>query len=156
MIGLPCRVVGSFEMDKGVLMGKRTVEELLAAIKNMDYSERMQIVRAIEEEFSITVQTDTESECVLIAPSYEIVLKGYNNSYKNKAELIKLIRLLSNRGLKEAKMLLEDGAFPVTICKVYREASRSEVEREAHVIMEELRALGAEVDMNFDYGNYVD
>lgn len=135
-------------------MAKRSVQEIVEQIKGLDCEELMELIRAIEKEFSVSAgrgsHTKSTNEPVQIDPSFEIILTKCG---PNKLEVIKYVRSLTGWGLREAKELVEN------LPQVVYTASRPDpmwLHGKAQEIVEKLAVLGAEADWTYDYGNYID
>ena len=135
-------------------MAKRTVEELVERIKELDCEELAELILAIEKEFSVSAgrgsYTRQTKEPVLIDPSFTIILTKCG---PNKLDVIKYVRSLSGWSLHESKERVEN--LPQVVCKVSC-PDPMWLHGKAQEIVEELAAMGAEADWTYDYGNYID
>ena len=126
-------------------MAKLTVEEFIAAIKELSVMELNDLVKACEEEFGVSAAAG-----VVVAAAGAGAGAGAAEEEKtefdveltdvgpNKIKVIKVVRELTGLGLKEAKELV-DGA-PANV-KENIEAG------EANALKEALEAVGATVEL---------
>ncbi|OUO59447.1 50S ribosomal protein L7/L12 [Olsenella sp. An270] len=95
-------------------MAKLTTEEIVDALKEMTLLEASELVKAIEETFGVSAAAPV---AVAAAPAagaaaaeeeektnFDVVLEGFGD---NKIAVIKVVRALTNLGLKEAKEVVE-------------------------------------------------
>ena len=95
-------------------MAKLTTEEIIDALKEMTLLEASELVKAIEETFGVSAAAPV---AVAAAPAaaaaaaeeeektnFDVVLEGFGD---NKIAVIKVVRALTNLGLKEAKEVVE-------------------------------------------------
>ena len=95
-------------------MAKLTTEEIIDALKEMTLLEASELVKAIEETFGVSAAAPVAA--VAAAPAagaaaeeeektnFDVVLEGFGD---NKIAVIKVVRALTNLGLKEAKEVVE-------------------------------------------------
>ena len=126
-------------------MAKLTVEEFIAAIKELSVMELNDLVKACEEEFGVSAAAD-----VVVAAAGAGACAGAAEEEKtevdveltdvgpNKIKVIKVVREATGLGLKEAKDLVE--AAP----KVLKEGASK---AEADDIKAKLEAEGAKITL---------
>lgn len=122
------------------------IEEIMAAIKNMNVLELSQLVKALETEFGVSAAVPVMAAPVAAgggaaaAPveeqtEFDVILKEIG---ANKINVIKAVRELTTLGLKESKDLVESA--PATVKeKVSKE--------EAAAAKEKLEAAGAKAEV---------
>ena len=123
------------------------VEDVLEVIKGMTLIELRDLNKAIEEEFGVTAAAPVAMAAAPAAggdaggaaaeeqDSFTIVLSDFG---ANKIGVIKVVRELTNLGLKEAKDLVDGAPKPVK-----EGASKEDAEK----IKKELEDAGAEVEI---------
>lgn len=128
-------------------MAKLSKDELLSAISEMTVLELSELVKAMEEKFGVSAAAPVAVAAVSAAgagaagapaeekTSFNVVLK---NGGEKKIQVIKVVRTLTNLGLKEAKDLV-DGA-PKTVKEGVSKA-------EADSIKAQLEEVGAAVEL---------
>lgn len=96
------------------------VQEIMELVKGMTVLELSELVKALEEEFGVTAA----AQAVAVAPAgaapeaeaeeekteFDVILV---NSGEKKIQVIKVVRELTNLGLKEAKALVDEVPKPV-------------------------------------------
>ena len=93
-------------------MAKLTTDEIIDALKEMTLLEASELVKAIEDTFGVSAAAPA---AVVAAPAagaaeaeekteFDVVLEGFGD---NKIQVIKVVRELTNLGLKEAKEVVE-------------------------------------------------
>ena len=100
-----------------------TQDELIAAIETMSVLELSQLVKALEAKFGVSAAapmmmagampaaaTAAAPEPVEEQTEFDVVLESFG---ANKINVIKVVRALTNLGLKEAKDLVESAPAPV-------------------------------------------
>lgn len=126
-----------------------TVDEVMAAIKNMTVLELSRLVKALETEFGITAVAAAPAAAPAAATGgapaapaaveekteFNVILKAFG---ANKINVIKAVRELTTLGLKESKDLVEGAPKPV------KEGVSKE---EAQAAKEKLEAAGATVEV---------
>lgn len=120
-------------------------EEIIKAIESMTVLELSELVKALEEKFGVSAASFAAPMAVVGgagAPvaveekdSFEIILKEVG---ANKIQVIKVVKDLTGKGLKEAKDLV-DGAP-----KSVKEGVKKE---EAETIKKQLEGAGATVEL---------
>ena len=126
-------------------MAKLTNEELLDAFKEMTLIELSEFVKLFEDTFGVTAAAPV---AVAAAPAagaaapeeeektnFDVVLEGFG---ENKIAVIKVVRKLTNLGLKEAKEVVEGAP------KAVLEGAKKE---DAEAAKEKLEAAGAAVTL---------
>ena len=121
------------------------IENIIAEIKEASILELNDLVKAIEEEFGVTAAAPV---AVAAAPAaagaaeeaeektnFDVVLEGFGD---NKIGVIKVVRALTNLGLKEAKELV-DGAPKMVKTGISKE--------EAEALKKSLEEVGAKVTL---------
>lgn len=130
-------------------MAALTTEEILDAISNMTVLQVSELVKAMEEKFGVTAAAPVAVAAVggavaggaAAAPAaeekteFDVILKGFGDK---KIDVIKVVREITNLGLKEAKDLVEAGNKPV------KEGVSKE---EAETIAKKLKEVGADVEV---------
>lgn len=125
---------------------KFTVDELFEAIKGMTVLEISELVKKLEEEFGVSAAAPVAVAAAPAAPageaapeeektSFDVILQSAGN---NKIQVIKVVRQLTNLGLKEAKDLVDGAPKPV------KEGVNKEEAEEAKKMLEE---AGAQVEI---------
>ncbi|TSC73919.1 MAG: ribosomal protein L7/L12 [Parcubacteria group bacterium Gr01-1014_44] len=120
-------------------------EEIIKAVESMTVLELSQLVKALEEKFGVSAASFAApaaavggAGAVVAAEekdSFDVILKEVG---ANKIQIIKIVKELTGKGLKEAKDLV-DGAP-----KVVKESVKKE---EAETIKKQLEEAGAKVDL---------
>jgi large subunit ribosomal protein L7/L12 len=100
-----------------------TQDELIAAIETMSVLELSQLVKALEVKFGVSAAAPmmmagaTPAAAAAAAPEvveeqteFDVILESFG---ANKINVIKVVRSLTNLGLKEAKDLVESAPTPV-------------------------------------------
>ena len=124
-------------------MAKLTTDEIIDALKEMTLLEASELVKAIEDTFGVSAAAPA---AVVAAPAagaaeaeekteFDVVLEGFGD---NKIQVIKAVRELTNRGLKEAKEVVEGAP------KAVLEGAKKE---DAEAAKEKLEAAGAAVTL---------
>ena len=123
-------------------MAKLTIEEIIAALKEMTALELHDLVKAVEEEFGVTAAAPVaaaapaEEEAVQQGPTeVSLILKGVGAT---KVKVIKAVQAITGLGLMDAKKLCDN--VPATI-----KANISPAEAEGHKAS--LVEAGAEVEI---------
>ena len=122
------------------------VAQIIETIKQFKVFELVELVKALETEFGVSaapvaVAAVGGGAAAAAAPaeeaktSFNIVLKSFSG---DKIQCIKVVRQLTNLGLKEAKALVESLPKPI------KEGATKE---EADKIKEQLAAVGAEIEL---------
>lgn len=127
-----------------------TKEEIIEAISNMTVLELAELVKALEQKFGVSAAAPVAVAAVAAGPAasaeaaaapveeqteFDVILKTIGDQ---KIQVIKVVRELTNLGLREAKEVVE--AAPSTILKaVSKEA--------AAAAKEKLEAAGATVEI---------
>jgi large subunit ribosomal protein L7/L12 len=112
-----------------------TQEEMIAAIENMTVLELSQLVKALEAKFGVSAAAPmmmaagtmqmagggaaAPAEVVEEQTEFDVILKEVG---EKKINVIKVVRALTNLGLKEAKDLVESAPAPV-LSAVSKEAA---------------------------------
>jgi len=124
-----------------------TQEELIDAIGNMTVLELAELVHALEDKFGVSAAAPVavaaagpaaEAEAAPEAEEqteFDVVLSGVGDQ---KIQVIKVVRELTNLGLREAKAVVDGAPAPV-LEKVSKDDAASAKER--------LEAVGAKVDV---------
>ena len=124
-------------------MAKLTTDEIIDALKEMTLLEASELVKAIEDTFGVSAAAPA---AVVAAPAagaaeaeekteFDVVLNGFGD---NKIQVIKVVRELTNLGLKEAKELVETADAKIL------EGAKKE---DAEAAKEKLEAAGAAVSL---------
>ena len=124
-------------------MAKLTTDEIIDALKEMTLLEASELVKAIEDTFGVSAAAPA---AVVAAPAagaaeaeekteFDVVLEGFGD---NKIQVIKVVREITNLGLKEAKEVVESAP------KAILEGAKKE---DAEAAKEKLEAAGAAVSL---------
>ncbi len=131
-------------------MAALTTEEILDAISNMTVLQVSELVKAMEEKFGVTAAAPVAVAAVAggavgggaaAAPAaeekteFDVILKSFGDK---KIDVIKVVREITNLGLKEAKDLVEAGNKPV---------KEGVSKAEAETIAKKLKEVGADVEI---------
>jgi large subunit ribosomal protein L7/L12 len=96
-----------------------TKEEIIEALKEMSLLEASELVSMIEETFGVSaaapvavaaVPAEGGAAAAEEKTDFDVVLEGFGD---NKIAVIKVVRSLTDLGLKEAKALVESAPAPV-------------------------------------------
>lgn len=127
-----------------------TKEEIIEAIKGMSVLELNELVKALQEEFGVTaaapVAVAVPGAAAAGAPaeaapaeeektSFDVILKSVG---EKKIQVIKVVREITNLGLKEAKDLVESAPQPI---------KQGVTKEEAEQIKAKFEAEGATVEI---------
>lgn len=120
-------------------------EEIIKAVESMTVLELSQLVKALEEKFGVSAASFAApaaatagagaSDAAEEKDSFDVILK---ETGANKIQVIKIVKDLTGKGLKEAKDLV-DGAP-----KAVKEGVKKE---EAETIKKQLEEAGAKVEL---------
>jgi large subunit ribosomal protein L7/L12 len=130
-----------------------TREEIIDAIKGMSVLELNELVKALQEEFGVTAAAPVAvaampgvaaaaGAAAEAAPaeeektSFDVILKSVG---EKKIQVIKVVREITNLGLKEAKDLVESAPQPI---------KQGVTKEEAEQIKAKFEAEGATVEIN--------
>lgn len=129
-------------------VGQEKLEEIIQAIEQMTVLELSQLVKALEERFGVTAAPVAVAAApaagaapAAAAPAEEektefnVILSDVG---PNKIQVIKVVRELTQLGLKEAKDLVEAAPKPV---------KQGVSKQEAETIKQKLEAVGAKVEI---------
>lgn len=121
-----------------------TKEEIIDAIKNMSVLELNELVKALQEEFGVTAAAPVAVAAMpgVAAPgaapaeaapaeektSFDVILKSVG---EKKIQVIKVVREVTNLGLKEAKDLVESAPQPIKQGVTREEAEQIKAKFEA-------------------------
>ncbi len=121
------------------------VEQVLDIVKSMTVMELAELVKAFEEEFGVSAAAPVAVAAPVAAPAaeeekveqteFDVILKSVGDK---KIQVIKVVRELTNLGLKEAKELVDNAPRAVKE-KVSKE--------EAESIKAKLEEVGATVEI---------
>jgi len=128
-----------------------TKEEIIDAIKSMSVLELNELVKALQEEFGVTAAAPVAVAAMPGAvaggaqaesapaeeekTSYDVILKSVG---EKKIQVIKVVREVTNLGLKEAKDLVESAPQPI---------KQGVTKEEAEQIKAKFEAEGATVEI---------
>ncbi|MEB8647664.1 50S ribosomal protein L7/L12 [Bacillus cereus] len=117
-----------------------TKEQIIEAVKSMTVLELNDLVKAIEEEFGVTVAAPVAvaggaGEAAAEKTEFDVEL---TSAGAQKIKVIKVVREITGLGLKEAKELVDNTP------KVIKEAAAKE---EAEEIKAKLEEVGAAVEV---------
>jgi large subunit ribosomal protein L7/L12 len=128
-------------------VGQEKLEEIIQAIEQMTVLELSQLVKALEERFGVTAApvavaaAPAAGAAPAAAPAeeekteFDAILSDVG---PNKIQVIKVVRELTQLGLKEAKDLVEAAPKPV---------KQGVSKQEAETIKQKLEAVGAKVEI---------
>jgi len=123
-------------------MAKLSIEELIAAFKELSLVEVSEFVKAFEEEFDVTaaapvavVAGGAAGEAAEEKSEFDVVLESAGDK---KIAVIKEVRALTSLGLKEAKDLVDGAPKPIL-----EGASKEDAEK----AKEQLEAAGATITL---------
>ncbi len=129
-------------------VGQEKLEEIIQAIEHMTVLELSQLVKALEERFGVTAAPVAVAAApaagaapAAAAPAeeekteFDVILSDVG---PNKIQVIKVVRELTQLGLKEAKDLVEAAPKPV---------KEGVSKQEAESIKAKLEAVGAKVEI---------
>jgi large subunit ribosomal protein L7/L12 len=128
-------------------VGQEKLEEIIQAIEQMTVLELSQLVKALEERFGVTAApvavaaAPAAGAAPAAAPAeeekteFDVILSDVG---PNKIQVIKVVRELTQLGLKEAKDLVEAAPKPVR---------QGVSKQEAETIKQKLEAVGAKVEI---------
>lgn len=124
-------------------MSESTVQKIYDSIVKLSIMEVVELVKKMEEELGVSAAAPVAVAAVAgaAAPAaeeqteFDVILKGFGDK---KVDVIKVVRTITNLGLKEAKALVEGAPAPV------KEAVSK---AEAESIKKQLVEAGAEVDV---------
>jgi large subunit ribosomal protein L7/L12 len=99
-------------------MAKLSGEEIIGAIEQMSVLELNELVKAIQDRFGVSAMAmaapaagpAAAAEPVEEKTQFDVILASYG---EKKIDVIKIVRQLTNLGLKEAKELVEGAPRPV-------------------------------------------
>ena len=130
-------------------MAKLSIEEIIAAVKELTVIELNDLVKACEEEFGVSaaagvavVAAGGEGAAAEEKTEFDVELTAAGDQ---KIKVIKVVREITGLGLKEAKEAV-DGAP-----KVIKEAASKE---DAEAIKAKLEEVGASVTLKYFKPNY--
>lgn len=128
-----------------------TKEEIIEAIKSMSVLELSELAKALQEEFGVTAAAPVAMAAVpgMVAAgaaaeaapaeeektSFDVILKSVG---EKKIQVIKVVREITNLGLKEAKDLVESAPQPI---------KQGVTKEEAEQIKAKFEAEGATVEI---------
>ena len=120
-----------------------TQDELIAAIEKMTVLELSQLVKALEERLGVSAAAPmmmaaaspaaAAAEPVEEQTEFDVILKDVG---AKKINVIKVVRALTNLGLKEAKDLVESAPAPVlqAVTKDVAADAKAKIEAEGAVV----------------------
>lgn len=123
------------------------VQGIIDAVKTLNVLELSQLVKALETEFGVTAAAPIAMAAAGAAPAavpaaeaeekseFSVILKSFG---ANKIGVIKVVRELTNLGLKESKDLVEGAPKPV---------KENVNKQDAATAKEKLEAAGATVEI---------
>ena len=118
--------------------------QILDAIGEMSVTQLVDLIKAVEEKFGVSASAPVAAVAAAPAASaeaaeekseFDVVMTSFGD---NKVAVIKVVRALTNLGLKEAKTLVESASSPVK-----EGASREEAEE----VKKQLEEVGAAVEL---------
>ena len=120
------------------------IPELIETVKNMTVLELNDLVKALQEEFGVSAMAMAAPAAAGAAPAaeeveekttFDVILTAAGGE---KIQVIKVVRQLTNLGLKEAKDLVDAAPSPI------KEGANKE---DADKIKAELEAVGATIEI---------
>ncbi len=130
-------------------MSRLSKEELIEAIRDMTREELFWLVEALEDEFSLPPVKE-KKEWIPIPPSVKVLLTGFKPEM-DRRQIIFLIRELTFSTLKEARDVLVNNELPITLCTIY-----DILPHQIPPILKRFEDLGAIVDYDYDWGNFIE
>lgn len=124
-----------------------TTEEIIESVENMTVKELTELVKAIEERFDVSAQAAAPVMAPQAAQGQgggqgeeeeETVSIVLTNPGQKKIQVIKQLKEITGKGLKECKTLVDD--LPSTI-------KEGLDEEDAETLKSQLEELGAEVEL---------
>ncbi len=129
-----------------------TNEEIIKAIEEMSVGDLAKLVKALEEKFGVSAAAPVAVAAVAAAPAadgkgaakaeektaFNVLLKEAGDK---KLQVIKVVREITNLGLKEAKDLVDKAGAPDAIIK------QNATKEEADQIKAKLEEAGAVVEL---------
>lgn len=119
-----------------------TVQKIYDNIVKLSIMEVVELVKKMEEELGVSAAAPVAvAAAAAAAPAaeekteFDVILKGFGDK---KVDVIKVVRTITNLGLKEAKALVEGAPAPV---------KEGVSKAEAETIKKQLVEAGAEVDV---------
>jgi large subunit ribosomal protein L7/L12 len=117
-------------------MAKLTSEEIVAAVEQMTVLELNELVKTLQDRFGVTAMAmaapvaagpAAAAEAAEEKTQFDVILTGFG---EKKVNVIKVVRELTNMGLKEAKELVEAVPRPVKegVTKEEAEAAKKALE----------------------------
>ena len=119
-------------------MAKLTIEEIIAAVKELTVLELNDLVKAAEEEFGVSaavVAGPAEGDAAAEKTEFDVELTEVGSE---KIKVIKVVREVTGLGLKEAKEAVDNAP------KVLKEQASKE---DAEAIKAKLEEVGAKVTL---------
>ncbi|MGD9591773.1 MAG: 50S ribosomal protein L7/L12 [Candidatus Berkiella sp.] len=124
-------------------MSEAKIQKLFDSIVELSIMEVVELVKKMEDELGVSAQA---AVAVAAAPAaagaaaaekteFDVVLKAFG---EKKVDVIKIVRAITNLGLKEAKALVEGAPAPVK-----EGVSKDEAEK----FKKELEEVGAQVEI---------
>ena len=113
-------------------MAKLTIEEIIAAVKELTVLELNDLVKAAEEEFGVSAAAGV---AVVAKTEFDVELTEVGSE---KIKVIKVVREVTGLGLKEAKEAVDNAP------KVLKEQASKE---DAEAIKAKLEEVGAKVTL---------
>ena len=119
-------------------------DQILDAIGEMSVTQLVDLIKSVEEKFGVSAAAPAVAVAAAPAASaeaaeekseFDVVMTSFGD---NKVSVIKVVRTLTNLGLKEAKTLVESAPSPV------KEGVSKE---EAEEVKKQLEEVGAKVDL---------
>ena len=110
-----------------------TKEEIIAAIEKMTVLELAELVKALEERFGVSAAAPVVAAAVEEKTQFDVYIK---DSGPKKIQVIKVVRELTNLGLKEAKDLVESAPAKLLegVSKEQAEAAKAKLEEAGAVV----------------------
>ncbi len=119
-------------------------DQILDAIGEMSVTQLVDLIKSVEEKFGVSAAApavavaaapEASAEVAEEKSEFNVVMTGFGD---NKVAVIKVVRSLTNLGLKEAKTLVESAPSPV------KEGASKE---EAEEVKKQLEEAGATVEL---------
>ena len=142
-------------------MDRTLIHEITASLERKSILELRGLAGALSEKYvsaaaisEAEIRAAEEADRAYWTPFYALIMTGVHCRPEDKVALIRKIREINYCGLKEAKELTENpDKLPYTLWKrhhVYPPDAR----RELRSIREELEALGAAIEEDYNYGYF--
>ena len=141
-------------------MDNPLAEAIIASLESKSILELKSLADALSEKYvsvtiidEKTIREKEERERAYWTPWYALILVRVNCKPEDKIRLIKMIRMLSYCSLKEGKELVENpDKLPFVLVKQFDYPP--DARKELQPVREEMEALGAVIEEDYNYGYY--